>query len=192
MLPFRNPEPTTSSEQGEEERPVERHGDVTGAHAQGADHHAVALPDPTVGDHPAEQRREVDEPGVETENLRRERLRRQRADDRFHRGTESGEPGNLLDMPRQQQLVHHVEGEQRRHPVVGEAFPRFGEGQVEQASGMTQESVVSGARGRGLLVVMGPRLVLTAAPSCSAAVERVAVRLVERVRVGAPIGRRHD
>ena len=48
---------------------------MTGTHRQGADHDTIALSDPAIGDHAAEQRREVDETGVETENLRRERLR---------------------------------------------------------------------------------------------------------------------
>ena len=43
--------------------------------SQGADHDTVALSDPAIGDQAAEERREVDEPGVEAENLRRERLR---------------------------------------------------------------------------------------------------------------------
>ena len=51
-------------------------------------------------------------------------------------------------MPWQQQLVHHVQGEQRRHSIVGKSFPRFGEGEVEKAPGMAHEGRITGARDR--------------------------------------------
>ena len=38
---------------------------MTGTHRQGADHDTIAA----IGNHAAEQRREVDEPGVEAENV---------------------------------------------------------------------------------------------------------------------------
>ena len=48
----------------------------------------------------------------------------------------------------QQQLIHHVKGEQRRHSIIGKSFPRFGEGEVEKAPGVTHEGRVAGARRR--------------------------------------------
>ena len=83
----------------------------------------IALSDPSIGDHAAEHRREVDETGVEAENLRRERLRGERADDRFHRRTEPRKSSDVLDMSWQQQLVHHVKGEQRRHSIDRRIVP---------------------------------------------------------------------
>jgi hypothetical protein len=59
----------------EEEGLVKSHGDMTGTHREGADHDGVALSDPTIGDHAAEKRCEVNETGVEPKNLRRKRLR---------------------------------------------------------------------------------------------------------------------
>ena len=47
---------------------------MTGTHRQSADHDSSALSDPAIGNHAAEQRREVNETGVESENLRSERL----------------------------------------------------------------------------------------------------------------------
>jgi hypothetical protein len=47
---------------------------MTGTHRQRADHHTVALSNPAVSDHAAEQRREVNETGVEAENGGGERL----------------------------------------------------------------------------------------------------------------------
>ena len=53
---------------------IKSHGDVTGTHREGANHHSIALSDPAIGNYAAEQRREVNETGVEPENLRRQRL----------------------------------------------------------------------------------------------------------------------
>ena len=38
--------------------------------------------------------------------------------------------------------------EERRHAVVGEALPGFGEGEIEQAAGMAHEGYVVGGRDR--------------------------------------------
>jgi hypothetical protein len=125
---------------------VKRHRDMTATHRQSADDDSVALSDPAIGDHAAEQRREVNETGVESENLRGERLRRERPDNRFQRGTESRKSTDVLDMSRQQQLIHHVKDDQRRHSVEGKSFPSFGEGEVEKTFGVTQEAHFLGAR----------------------------------------------
>src|SRR6266480_2642255 len=53
---------------------------------------------------------------------------------------------DVLDMSRQQQLIHHEEGEQRRHSIIGESFPRFGEGEIEKTFGVTHEGRCTGAR----------------------------------------------
>src|SRR3546814_18098550 len=45
-------------------------------------------------------------------------------------------------MPRQQQLLGHVEDQQRLHPVVGEPFLGLGERQISQRLGMAQEGAV--------------------------------------------------
>jgi hypothetical protein len=80
------------------------------AHRQGADHDTVTLSDPAIGDQAAEQRPEVDETGIEPENLRRECLRGERADERFHGGTEPRKSTDVLDMSWQQQLIYQCKG----------------------------------------------------------------------------------
>src|SRR6266480_220738 len=122
---------------------------MTGTHRESADHDSVALSDPAIGNHAAEQRREVNEAGVESKNLRGERLRRERSDNRFQSGTESGKSTDVANMSRQQQLVHHEEGEQRRHSIIGESFPRFGEGEIEKTFRMAHEGYFLGARQYG-------------------------------------------
>jgi hypothetical protein len=119
---------------------VKGHGDMTGTHRQGADHNCIALSYPTIGYHTAKQRREVNEAGVETENLRGQRLGGERTDNRFYGGTEAGKTADVLNMPWKQQLVDHVKDDERRHSVEREPFPCFGEGQVEKAPGMAYES----------------------------------------------------
>src|SRR6476620_1725284 len=46
----------------------------------------------------------------------------------------------MLDMGRQQQLVDHVQHEERSHAVIGEALPRLGEGEIGEALGMAEAS----------------------------------------------------
>src|SRR5437879_4695503 len=134
------------------------HGDMTGTHRESADHDSIALSDPAVGNHAAEQRREVNETGVESENLRGECLRRERPDNRFQRSAKSRKSADVLYMSRQQQLIYHVKGEQRRHSVEGKSFPSFGEREVEETFRLTQEVRVAGAR--HLRLATGHRIVL--------------------------------
>ena len=148
MLPFRNPEPSTSSSRASRNDWSNAIARWPAAHRQRADHDGVALADPAVGDQAAEQRREIHEAGVEAEDLRGERLRRQRPDHRFDRGAEPGEPGDVLDVSRQQQLVDHVQHQQRRHAVEREALPRLGEGEIEEPFRMTRETGSGRARPR--------------------------------------------
>ena len=54
----------------------------------------------------------------------------------------------MLDVPRQQQLIHHVEGQQPCHAVIGKALPRFGKREEEEAPGVTHEALVVGLRRR--------------------------------------------
>src|ERR1700730_14116527 len=48
----------------------------------------------------------------------------------------------------QEQLIHHVKNDQRRHSIVRESFPCFGEGEVEKALGVTHEGHLADARQR--------------------------------------------
>src|ERR1044071_5938107 len=58
----------------------------------------------------------------------------------------------------QEQLVYHVKDDQRRHSIIGESFPTFGEGEEEKALGVTKKSHVAGAR--RLSFACGHRIVL--------------------------------
>jgi hypothetical protein len=68
--------------------------------------------------------------------------RRQRPVDRLDRGAERAEADDILDMAGQQQLLGHVEDEQRLHAVIGEPLPGLGEGEVAEALGMAEEGAV--------------------------------------------------
>ena len=125
--------------QGEQERLIESHGDVARRHRDRAQHHGIALPDPAIGDQPAQQRREIHQPGVQAKYLRGKRLGGQGPAHGLQRAAELRESRHVLDVPGQQQLIHHVKDQQRRHAVEGESFPRLGEGEVEQSGGVPQE-----------------------------------------------------
>ncbi len=55
--------------QGDQERSVEGHGQVAGAHQHRAEHHRMTPPQPTVGDQAAQHRGEIDEGAVEPVDL---------------------------------------------------------------------------------------------------------------------------
>ena len=63
----------------------------------------------------------------------------------------------LLQVARQQRLVHHVQHQQRRHSVVGEALPGFGERQKEKPLGMPQEGALIARRQDGFGCTHGNR-----------------------------------
>src|SRR5207253_11436969 len=86
---------------------VERHGEVPGGHEDSAEHDSVALPEPTVSDHAAKHRREINEAAIESENLRRQGLRRHPAEHAFDRRAKGGKASDIFNMARQQQLVDH-------------------------------------------------------------------------------------
>jgi hypothetical protein len=152
------------------------------AHRQRTDHDRVALPYPAVGDEAAEQRREIDETCVETKDLRCERLRRKRTHHGFDGRAESRESGDVLHVAGQQQLVHHVQHQERRHAVKGKALPGFGEGQVEEAFRMAHKGAVSSARRLNCPQVTHPAVVLF---SCSWKIHPHSAGVPER-RPGSP------
>src|SRR6059058_3288577 len=52
----------------------------------------------------------------------------------------------MFDMSRQQQLIDHEKDDQRRHSIIGKAFPCFGESEIQKTLGMTQEGRAASAR----------------------------------------------
>jgi hypothetical protein len=132
--------PEDQQEKRKKEALVERHCDMAAGHRHRAEHDCVALADPAVGDPPAKHRREIDEARVKPEYLRGELLRRQRPEHMLDRSPEAGEARHMLDMARQQQLVDHVQHQQRDHAVIGKALPRLGESQEGKAPGMAEEA----------------------------------------------------
>ena len=55
---------------------------------------------------------------------------------------EPAEARDLLDMAGQQQVIDHVEHEQRLHGVIREALAAFGEAEVAEALGVTEEGAI--------------------------------------------------
>jgi len=49
----------------------------------------------------------------------------------------------VLDVAGQQQLVDHVQHEQRSHAVVGKSLPRLRKGEISEARRMAEESAGS-------------------------------------------------
>ena len=71
-------DPGQKAQQRDQERHVEGHQEMPGRHQQRADRDRASPAEPAVGDEAARDRGQVDEAGVEAENRRGERDRRQR------------------------------------------------------------------------------------------------------------------
>ena len=76
--------------------------------------------------------------------MRGERLRGERTEHAFKDAAQRRKPDHVVGVLRQQQVFHHVEDEQRAHPVVGEALPHLGGEQEGQPARMA-EKIARGA-----------------------------------------------
>ena len=124
---------------GQQERLVEGHAEVPGGHQKRAQRHGSRAPQNPVAQPPADGRGHIDEAHVEAEDLGREPLGRQVAEQALDGAPERRKADNPFYMARQQQLLGHVEGEQRLHPMEGDAVPKLRAGQHHQATGMSED-----------------------------------------------------
>ena len=108
-------------------------------HQQCAGNHHAALAEHTVGQHAAEDGREIHKAGVEAVDLRGERLHTERAEQGFVEALERGIADDVLRMLGQKQVLDHVKNEQCAHPVIREALPHFGKKQEREAARMAEE-----------------------------------------------------
>ena len=123
----------------EQEQGLERHHEMAGRHQGGADHDGAALAEQAVGDEAAEERGEIDQPGVEAVDLRCEGLHAERAGDALEQAAQAFEPDDAVGAARGEQVFRHVEDEQRPHAVIGEALPHLGGEQESQAARMAEQ-----------------------------------------------------
>ncbi len=135
-------------QQRKDEQLLDRHHEMADRHQDRADDDGAALAEHAVGKEPAENRREIDEPGIKAPDLRRQRLHVERAEQRFEPAFDREQAGDVAGMVRQQEIFRHIEDEQRAHPVIGEALPHFrGEQEGEPARMAEQVGAVGGTIG---------------------------------------------
>ncbi len=113
-------------QQREQEKLFHRHHEMADRHQHRADDDGAALAEHAVGNEPAENRREIDEPGVKAPDLRRQRLHVERPEQAFERALEGEQADDVAGVIGQQQVFRHVEDKQRAHPVIGETLPHLG------------------------------------------------------------------
>ena len=99
---------------------------MTDRHQHATDDHRATLAEQAVGDDAAEDRHEIRQPGIEAENLRRERLRVEASEQEFEGCFDGAEAEHGLDPTGLEQKFHHVENDQRGIAKIGEALPAFG------------------------------------------------------------------
>ena len=107
-------------------------------HRDRAQQDGPALAEHTIGDEPAQDRRQIDRRRVGPEDGGGERLAVEPAIE----APKLLEEGDILDMAGEQQLLDHVENEQGLHAVEGETLPSLGEGEVAQTLGMAEKGAV--------------------------------------------------
>src|SRR3546814_1613207 len=94
----------------------------------------------------------------------------------------------MLDMPRQKELLDHVEHDQRRHAVIGKTLPRFGEGEIGEAARVAEKHAIVGSCGHRHPKIYSPRARLRRLPflSCAFAVLALGAAGLLRVAAGRP------
>ena len=131
--------------QRREEPTLHRHQEVADGHQDATQHHRLALSQHPVGEHATEERREVHERGVQTIDLRRQRLRVEMAEGVFEHPAHGVETQHLpAHVGVQEQVVDHVQHQQRAHAVVREALPHLGEEQHVQPDRMPEPLAPAG------------------------------------------------
>ena len=108
-------------------------------HEHAADDDGAALAEQAVGNQPAQDRREIGEPGVEPEQMRGERLRLEPAEQEFERGLDRGKSDHAFDPAGLEQVLDHVEDDQRGIAEIGEAFPGLGREQHREPARVAEE-----------------------------------------------------
>ena len=119
----------------EKKRDLECHQEMAGSHGERAEENSAAPAEQAIGKEAAEDRGEINAGGVGAEDRGSERLTIEPAIE----PAEIVERRDVLDVPRQQEILDHVKDEQRLHAVVGKAFPRFGEGEIPKSARMAEE-----------------------------------------------------
>ena len=110
-----------------------------------------ALSQDAIGEETAENRRQIDERRVEPVDLRRQGLQIERTEYRFERTLDTREAEHVTGMLGREQMLRHIENEQRAHPVVGEALPHLGGEQEGKAPRVTEQDRLGARSLKGAL-----------------------------------------
>jgi hypothetical protein len=125
----------------EQQKRFEGHHEMAKSHQGGAEDDGAPMAEDAVGEKAAEYWREINEPGIEAIDLRREGLDVERAEKSFESVPQAGEADHLFGNAGLQHIFHHVKNEQRPHPVIGEAFPHLGREQEAEAARMPKKII---------------------------------------------------
>ena len=112
-------------------------------HQRRADDDRARAPQPTIGDRPSQNWREINEAGVEPVDLRGECLRAERTEIVSSPCFKASKAERRVHARRRQQIVDHVEDEKRPHPVIGKPLPHFGSEEKTEPTRMAEKIVAS-------------------------------------------------
>ena len=110
-------------------------------HQHAANDHRAALAEHAVGEQAAEDRREIGKAGVEAEQLRGERLHIERPEQRFEPPFDRAKPEHGFGLSRLQEMLDHVENDERAVAEIGEALPHLAREQDGKPARMAEQIV---------------------------------------------------
>ena len=125
----------------EQEQRLERHHEMADRHQRGADHDGAALAEHAVGEQAADDRREIDERRCRGRRSARRAAAMPSGPNRHSSALLQRGEADARSRARSgcEQVLHHVEHEQRAHAVVGEALPHLGGEQIGQPARMAEQ-----------------------------------------------------
>src|SRR5450631_238796 len=138
-----SPVAQNEQQEGEQKKMLEGHHEMACDHQHRAKDDGWGPANPSVGENSAEYRRQIDQAGVEPINLRCQRLDAKRSGYRFEPPLQGREAQYVSGDFRLQQIVDHVQNEQRPHSVIRKALPHLGCEQKRQAFWMAKQLIAA-------------------------------------------------
>ena len=137
---LKHPVACDKEEQRNQEEALKCHQEVSDSHEHCTHVDCVRLTQVAVGHQATNKWREVHEARVESVDLRRHTNHREIAEERLQEPFKRRETDHARrERWIEQQVLRHVQHQQCSHAIEAEAFPHFGEEQVRQTNGVTQE-----------------------------------------------------
>ena len=109
-------------------------------HQDAARNDRGCAPEKTIRQKATEDRCQVDEAAIDTEDRRGEGRRLHRAEQRFERAAHGRKTCHAFDVAGLEERIDEIQNQQRLHTVLGEALPRLGNRDIAERARMAEET----------------------------------------------------